>query len=129
MRYMGIDYGRARVGVAVSDPNGKIAFPKGILDSRDSDSAIGALKKMIPEEKVERIIVGLPLAHDGGETGESRAVRAFARVLKEKISVPVEFENEIFTTRMATHEGVKKKDVDAASAAIILQSYLDRRKS
>ena len=128
MRYLGIDYGAKRMGMAVADRETGIAIPRGVMTRENDAAAIGKIVAMIGDERIGSVVIGLPLAHDGGETGESREVRAFAEELKEKISVPVEFENEMFTTRMATHKGVRKKDIDAASAAIILQSYLDRRK-
>ena len=126
MRYLGIDYGRARMGVAVGDEETRIAIPRGVILRENDAGAIAEIRVVIEWERIKKIIMGLPLAHDGVETDESRAARAFAKKLQEKINLPVEFENEIFTTRMAKHEGVKKENRDAASAAIILQSYLDK---
>ena len=127
MRYVGIDYGAKRMGMAVGDDEMRIATPRRVVLRENDVQVIGEVVAIIRQEQAEKIIMGLPLAHDGSETDESREVRAFARKLKEKTDMPIEFENEIFTTRMASHGGVKKEDKDAASAAIILQSYLDRK--
>ena len=126
MRYLGVDYGWVRIGVAVGDEEMRIATPREVILRQNDAQAIGEIALVVKRDGIERIIMGLPLGHDGSETDESREVRAFAKKLREKINLPVEFENEIFTTRMTKHEGVKNENVDAASAAIILQSYLDK---
>ena len=128
MRYAGIDYGAKRIGMAVGDEEVRIATPRGVVRRVSDAQAVREIIAAVRQEGIGIIIMGLPLAHDGSETGESRAVRRFAEKLKEKIDVPVEFENEIFTTRMAAHEGIKKENADVASAAIILQSYLDKKR-
>lgn len=126
MRYLGIDFGKTRIGVAVSDSEGRIAFPKTILLNKGNSRLADEFKSVISEEKVSLVVVGIPLGLDGMETKESGAVRKFAHWLKLVTAIPIEFENEMFTTRMAEHSGVVKTKKDAASAAIILQSYLDK---
>lgn len=125
MRHLGIDYGDKRVGLAVSDPESKIAFPKATLFN--NQRLVGNLKDLIEEEKISKIVVGLPLASDRSETEQSRKTRAFAENLKKVISIPVNFENEMFTTHLVEKAGVKKEHVDESSAALILQAYLDKR--
>lgn len=127
MRYLGIDYGMRRIGVAVAESETRIAMPRGVIVRAGDARVIADIASMVKKELIEKIVVGLPLALDGQETAMSRAARAFGEQLGAAIGIPVEFENEIFTTRMAEHEGVKKQHVDAASAAIILQSYLDKQ--
>lgn len=127
MRYLGIDYGMRRMGMAVADEETMIATPRGVILRNDDAQAIRAIGAIIAEEKIEQVIVGLPLWHDGAETQASREAREFAEKLKQATGAILEFENEMFTSRMANHAGVKKNWIDAASAAIILQSYLDRR--
>jgi len=128
MRLMGIDYGEARIGVALSDPEGKIAFPHRILGHQGARRVIAEIKTMVVAEKVERIVIGLPLGFEGQETKESALVRTFAEALKGALKVPLHFENEIFTTRMAEASGGTRKPNDASAAAIILQSYIDKSK-
>lgn len=126
MRYLGIDYGEKRIGIAVSDPGGKIAFPKKVIFNRGNPRMWKQLKSLLEEEEISEIVVGLPVALDGRETEETRKVCAFAEILKKEISRPVHFENEMLTTHMVERLGVKREHTDAAAAAVILQSYLDR---
>jgi len=117
-----------RIGVAVSDAGGSIAFPHGIIHRRGNIFMFDQILSVIKREKVDAaIVVGMPLGLDGRETEESERVREFAKELAAKISLPVEFENEMFSSRMATDAGVAKEHVDESSAALILQSYLDKR--
>ena len=120
MRYMGIDYGRKRIGVAVSDKEGKIAFPRGIVENMKE------LQRFIAQEKIEKIIVGLPRSFDGSETAQTQETREFVGKLKKGVSIPVEFEDELLTTHMVKKEGVGLAHIDEAAAAVILQAYLDK---
>lgn len=128
MRYLGIDYGSKRIGVAVSDDEGSIAFPRTILDNKGNRRSVQSLKTLVREEDIGTIILGLPTGASGQDTEQTGHVREFARVLKEKVSVPVHFENEILTTKMARPSILKGNPVDASSAALILQSYLDKQR-
>lgn len=126
MRYLGIDYGSKRVGIAVSDDEGRMAFPKEIIRNTNTAGMIKRLKMVVREQNPGQIIVGLPIGMDGEETEQTRKVRGFAEALQKYIRIPVVFENEMFTTRMARPAVKKGKSVDASSAALILQSYLDK---
>ncbi|MEK7082405.1 MAG: Holliday junction resolvase RuvX [Patescibacteria group bacterium] len=126
MRYLGIDYGLRRIGMAVADAETGVAVPRGVIVRAGDAEAIGKIKALVIKERIEKIVVGAPLGLDGVDTEISRAARAFGENLGVASGVPVEFENEMLTTRMATNAGVRKEDVDASAAAIILQSYLDK---
>ncbi len=128
MRYLGIDYGDKRIGIAVSDPEGRIAFPKSALLNRGSAKIVKELKSLLAKEDVSEIVVGLPLNLDGSESDQSRKVRSFVKKLKSRVTLPVKFENEIFTTHMVESQGVEKEHRDESAAAVILQSYLDKRR-
>ena len=127
MRYLGVDYGRARIGIAVSDPEGKIAFPRQVIAYRSMRQVIAAFKDSVAAEGIEEIVAGLPVGLDGQDTEETAAVRVFAEALAAALGLPVHLENEMFTTRMAEAAGGKGKMSDASAAAIILQSYLDKK--
>src|SRR3989344_2695668 len=124
MKYLGIDYGEKRVGVAVSDPQGEIAFPKATLFN--NQWLCKNLEFLLREEKISRVIVGLPLAMDGVDTGQAVKVRFFVEGLKKIIKIPIDFENELLTTHLVEKAGVKKEHTDESAAALILQSYLDK---
>ncbi|MBO8474194.1 MAG: Holliday junction resolvase RuvX [Bacteroidetes bacterium] len=133
-RIIGIDYGRKRVGVAVSDPLGIFASA---LDTVHSAKIIEYLELYSQKEKVVKFVVGYPVNMDGRPSEAARDVQAFLnRLAKVFPDIPVELEDERFTSVLAHRAmidaGMKKKDrmdknsVDKISAAIILQSYLDR---
>ena len=135
-RIIGIDYGRKRVGVAVSDPLGIFASA---LDTVHSAKIIDYLKKYAEKENVTLFVVGYPWNTDNTPAEAAKDVEAFIRQLKKHFpGVPVETEDERFTSVLAHRAmidgGMKLKDrrdkgnVDKISAAIILQSYMDRRK-
>ena len=126
MRYLGIDYGSKRIGIAVSDDEGRMAFPVGVIANR-GESAIKEIASRTKKECVRIIVVGLPVGLDGKETEQTGKIRLFIMALTKAIQLPVETENEMFTSRMAAGSGMKGDHVDAASAAIILQSYLDKQ--
>ena len=133
-RMIGIDYGRARVGVAISDPLGIFASP---LETVASAKIIDYLQKMTTSETVVRFVVGYPMNLDGRPAEAAADVDVFLKQLARRFpSIPVSLEDERFTSVLAHKAmidgGMKKSDrrkkesVDKISAAIILQSYLDR---
>jgi putative Holliday junction resolvase len=135
-RTIGIDYGSARVGVAVSDPLGIFASP---LETVPSAKIIDYLQSYAVSETVERFVVGWPLNLNGEPAQAAVDVEAFLKRLRKAFpQVPVELEDERFTSVLAHRAmidgGMKKSDrrdkksVDRISAAIILQSYLDKKK-
>ena len=135
-RTIGIDYGSARVGVAVSDPLGIFASP---LETVPSAKIIDYLQSYAVSETVERFVVCWPLNLNGEPAQAAVDVEAFLKRLRKAFpQVPVELEDERFTSVLAHRAmidgGMKKSDrrdkksVDRISAAIILQSYLDKKK-
>ena len=133
-RTIGIDYGRRRTGLAASDPLGICAFA---LDTIDSTKLIDYLKKYAINERIVRFVLGYPVNMDGTPSEAQADVDAFLKQLEKHFpNIPVVLEDERFTSVLA-HQvmidgGMKaarrrdKKSVDRISAAIILQSYLDR---
>ena len=133
-RMIGIDYGRARVGVAMSDPLGVFASP---LETVASAKIIDYLQKMTTSEKVVRFVVGYPVNLNGSPAEAAADVDVFLKQLAKHVpGIPVSLEDERFTSVLAHRAmidgGMKKSDrrkkesVDKISAAIILQSYIDR---
>ncbi len=133
-RIIGIDYGRKRVGVAVSDPLGIFASA---LDTVQSAKIMDYLKKYAENENVIRFVVGYPVNMDGAPSEAAKDVDVFLKQLSKAFpDVPVTLEDERFTSVLAHRAmidgGMKAKDrmnkesVDKISAAIILQSHMDR---
>lgn len=128
MRYLGIDYGDKRIGVALSDAEGTIAFPRETIENRGDSAVLSFLKDIIKKEGVDALIVGLPLGQDRKETEQTKKVQAFIGLLHREIMLPVDSEDELLTTSIARGEGIEKEHVDASAAALILQTYLDKQK-
>ena len=133
-RIIGIDYGRKRVGVAVSDPLGIFASA---LETVQTAKIIEYLKKYAENEKVVHFVVGYPMNMDGAPSEAAKDVDVFLKQLAKAFPyVPVTLEDERFTSVLAHRAmidgGMKAKDrrdkesVDKISAAIILQSYMDK---
>lgn len=134
-RIIGIDYGSARTGLAVSDP---LQIFASALETLPSAKIIEYLQKYSASERIVRFVVGMPLALDGSPARTAHQVQSFVGQLRKAFpDVPVEYEDERFTSVLAHRAmidgGMKasrrrdKKEVDKISAAIILQSYLDRQ--
>ena len=134
-RIIGIDYGRARVGVAVSDPLGIFASP---TETVPSAKIIEYLQKYAQNETIVRFVVGYPLNLNGAPAQAAPDVDAFLKKLQKSFpDIPVTLEDERFTSVLAHRAmidgGMKKSDrrdknsVDKISAAIILQSFLDKK--
>lgn len=129
MKILGIDYGTKRIGVAIGDTDTKTAVPLCVVHS--SQSAVHSIEKIVKEERVGLIVVGLPLTTEGQESKSSGLVREFIKELDALKGIKVELQDERFTTkeveRVMRGYGKAKKgvDKDAAAAALILQSWLD----
>lgn len=135
-RTIGIDYGRARVGVAQSDPLGIFASP---LETVITANIIDYLKKIAETDTIERFVLGYPLNLNGRKAEAAADVDVFIKRLQKAFpDIPIALEDERFTSVLAHRAmidgGMKKSDrrdkmqVDKISAAIILQSYLDKKK-
>ena len=128
MKYLGLDYGEKRIGVAVSDDDGNLAFPKSV-EVGSWKLVVENLKKIIKEEKIGAIVLGLPLGFSMQETESTKKAQEFGKFLKKELSVEVFFQNEVLTSKEVEKSGLSKKTMtDASSAALILQSFLDSKK-
>lgn len=142
MRYLGIDYGTKRIGLAVSDDEGLMAYPFKILDV--THDVIQRLVNLVEEEKIDEIVIGL----SQNEKGEDNAIMQQVNDLVAQISllkeVPIHLEREAFSSveasRLSGYDGLPKKNqdnqrgrqkgkehVDDSAAAVILQRFLDKK--
>ncbi len=124
MRLLGIDYGTKRIGFAMGDTDQKIAFPRDVVEGRAK--ALDYVDRMIDYEGAQKVVMGIPVRHGGQEGELATEIRAFAKEVMEKLGVEVEFQNEILSTKAIQKGAVSRDKTDAASAALILQSYLDK---
>ena len=123
MKVLALDYGRARTGVAVSDPTGTIARPVGVVEQAGSDPGLARLMQLIGEHEVECVIVGMPLTLRGERGEQARETEAFIETLAGATDVPVVAFDERFTTDLAEQTPAAAAE-DARAAAHLLSSYL-----
>lgn len=136
MRIMGIDYGDARTGVAISDLLCTIAGSATVVPSRNREKALADIVRLAKENQVGEIVVGLPRNMDGSEGPRAALCRQFAEQLKEAAGLPVALWDERRTTVEAhnilsqhNYHGKKRKEtVDAVAATLILEGYLEFKK-
>ncbi|HXZ06190.1 MAG TPA: Holliday junction resolvase RuvX [Ktedonobacteraceae bacterium] len=155
-RWLALDVGEARIGVAISDATGFLASPYMTLHvTRDESQTLKAIQHMIEETGTEGLVVGLPISLDGEIHSQGKRVQAFTKRLKEHVAVPIVFWDERLSTVEAerlldvrgeaelgrrykitggrkhnqTKRRRRKQEVDALAAAVILQEYLDAQMS
>ncbi len=137
MRIMGVDYGDARTGVAISDLLGTIAGTAVVVPSRNREKALADIVRMAKEYDVGEIAVGLPRNMDGTEGPRASLCREFGQALEEQSGIQVVMWDERRTTVEAhnilsahNYHGKKRKDtVDAVAATLILEGYLAFRRN
>ena len=140
-RFLGIDYGTKRIGIAVSDENGRLAFPKEILPN--DFKTFDKLRFLVEKENIKEIVVGESVDFSGKLNALSGRIEVFILELKEKFDLPVHKQKEFLTSVEARRSKNSKNDfnspqshskvkqiksgrVDASAAALILQRYLDK---
>lgn len=126
MRYLGIDFGSKRIGVAVTNDEGLMAFPHSVI--KNDRDVIGALKVIIEERNIEKIIIGHSLNREGNTNKIHKAVESLVQELTLNTGLPIELEPEQYTTQEAVRFQGKTEKTDASAASIILNSYLTREK-
>ena len=127
MRVLAIDHGNARCGCALCDPTGTIVRPIDPVEPPD----VGAIAAIVARERVERVVVGLPVGLDGSEGEQAATVRSFSADLEAAVDVPVDLYDERLTTVLAgaSRRAGARAAEDSLAAAHLLQSYLDSREA
>ena len=125
MRYLGIDYGTKRVGLATAEDAGNMAFPLGVI--AHTKTLIKDVVLLCEKERIERIVIGESRDNSGKPNPVMEAITEFARQLAPATGLPIDFHPELFTSREAMHLQGDNDQNDASAAAIMLQSYLDRK--
>ena len=132
MRVMGIDYGDARTGIAVSDLLCSIVGSTTVIHSRNAEKTLAEIQRIVEENQVGEIVMGLPKNMDGTEGGRAQLCREFAQRVEESTGIKVAMWDERRTTVEAhnilsahNYHGKKRKNtVDAVAASLILEGYL-----
>jgi len=128
-----LDIGERRVGVAISDPAGRVATPLEVLDARDASQPGGKLQRIVEDYEVEIAVVGLPLSMDGTEGPQARRVREVAERMAQFLPITLQFVDERLSSVEAKRrmreagydERHQRGAVDMVAASIFLQDYLD----
>lgn len=133
MRFLALDHGTKRIGVAVSDELKMIATPVEFIPTEPFSDFLARLKEILQEKEIELVLVGMPRNMDGSYGSAALKVQAFVSALKGAITVPIETWDERLTSAQANRvllqanvrRDKRKRKVDKMAAAILLQSYLD----
>jgi len=134
MRYLAIDYGTRRTGLAICDPNETIVSPLIVLQSEQTLSE--KIGQIVKDESVEAIVLGLPLNMDDSEGPQTQLVMKFADQLQAHLKIPVYFQDERLSSFGAEEKlapanlskAEKKKRLDAVAAAEILEAFLEQKR-
>lgn len=132
-RTLGLDVGERRIGLAISDDGGLLATPYNVIERKDQQKAIDEILRVVRDEEVNTLVVGVPLSLDGSVGPQAERTMAFYEALKAASPVPVETWDERFSSVEAAHllreAGVSpsrhRGRLDASAAAVVLQAYLD----
>ena len=132
-RVLGLDVGGRRIGVAICDDARLLATPYAAIQRRDQEKDIATIVKIVKEEEVRQVIVGLPLSLDGGIGPQAEVTLVFFKALEAICPVPTDTWDERYSTAEAEQRLIEagvspsrnKSRIDASAAAVILQSYLD----
>jgi len=134
MRFLAIDYGSRRTGLAVCDPAETMAFPLDVLLGQKN--LVEQIAKVVADEHIEAIVLGLPLNMDGSQGPQAQQVMAFAERLKQRVGVPIHLQDERLSSFGAQEKlqmtglskGKQRERLDALAAAEILQAFLEGRR-
>lgn len=133
MRYLAIDYGAKRVGLAICDPAETIASPLGVIEGQKDLSS--KIAEVVKKENVEAIVLGLPLNMDDSTGPQAKLVFQFAERLERHLDIPLHFQDERLSSFSAEEKLApadfsrkkKKKHLDAVAAAEVLQAFLEQK--
>jgi len=128
MRLLGIDYGTKKIGMAFADTDANVAVPLDVVPNVGEES-VETFAKYIEEEDVDTIVVGLPIPDGDQDDTQLKRTRVFINALKKRVDIPVEGEDEGYTTAESIWlQEEKQSDVpdDALAAMLILRQYMNR---
>ncbi len=135
MRYLAIDHGQKRTGLAVSDASETLVSPHSVIETQSSTELLRRITAVIDDERIETVVMGMPFNMDGSEGPRAAQVRQFAELLSRQISIPILFHDERLSSFEAENLMIgmeltrkkKKKRLDAIAAAAILRAFLDEK--
>ena len=127
MKILGLDYGEAKIGLAIGEVVSGVATPFGVIKNLGWNNLADEIKKICEKERIEKIVVGVPVKPQAIESTQIKKVDDFINLLKEKTGLEVHGQDERFSTQEAQKLIAKNRSKDDdLSAMLILQNYLDR---
>ena len=127
MKYLGIDWGTKRIGIAISDTEGRVAFPLTTISS--NKESVATVYSIAQREEVKEFVIGESRNFAGEPNAIMAGIEKFKHELEEISGLPVSFEPEFMTSAAAGREGeTSNEKIDASAAALILQSYIDKNR-
>ncbi len=126
MHLIGIDFGEKRIGIALSDEQGTMAFAHSVV--KNNNNAVKEIKKICEENKVEKIILGQSLDYKGQPNLVMGKIEKFKKSLEKETGLEVLYQNETLTTQEARRLQGKIEKIDASAAALILRSFIEKEK-
>ena len=135
-RILCLDVGEKRIGIALSDPGGQVAFPHKVLNRTSVEKDLGTISGEIEENQIFKLVIGHPISLSGGKSQQTLLTEKFAETLKNKIDIEIILWDERLSTReadkslsrMGTKSRKRKDKIDAIAASLILQNYLDKNR-
>ena len=124
-KFLGIDFGTKKIGIAVSDEGGNFALPKLVL--QNDKNLMRNLEEIIKEENIREIVIGESINYKGKDNIIMSDIKDFVDILKNKFELTVSLEPEFLTSSQVRNTQGNGKMIDASAAALILQSFLDKR--
>ena len=134
MRYLAIDYGTRRTGLAICDSDETIASPLAVIEGQKK--LLRSIVEVVEAEKVNAVVLGLPLNMTGTESSQTKLVLKFAEQLKDHLHIPIHFQDERLSSFGAEEKlasanftrSRRRKRLDAVAAAEILEAFLERKR-
>jgi len=129
MNIIAIDYGEKRIGIAKGGDDTKMALPFCIIENKSNDFVLSEILKIIKNEDIGLLIIGLPLGLGGKNTNQTNIITSFVSLLEKETDIPILTMDERFTSRGANNlfGDNKKRKIDDVAAMIMLQNFLDKK--
>jgi len=136
VRYLAIDHGQKRTGLAISDASETLVSPHSVIETANEEELLRRISDVLDAEEIDAVVVGLPVNMDGTEGARVRQVRQFVLTLQQRTNKPVHLHDERLSSFEAEHlagdleltRKKKKKRLDAIAAAAILRSFFEQKK-
>lgn len=135
MRYLAIDHGQKRTGLAISDASETLVSPHSVIETANEEELLRRVLEVLKDEEIDAIVVGLPINMDSTEGARVKQVQQFVDTLKQQTDKPIYLHDERLSSFEAKHliggleltRKKKKKRLDAIAAAAILRSFFDQK--